>query len=277
MLLDLPLVKRAVGANARRIAQAIHANPSAPGLHRLAGFQTQVPKQTAARISRLLGNAEITRNTTAGAAQQEARAIGEMIRRTPARAVSPQDANQLDQDLVRRSLSGRHGANRRLYTAEELASQPSAADLAFRGFSGQGTPFQGRPSAGSPLFAAGQPGSAIYYGIPDISVGTNSSAFGPYFSKLRVPDLERVGPSGPWTPHLAMDTRHGFGKLFARVMNSTGLGRLAARGTANVPGASSPKFERVFTAPNNLMPQTQEAYKYLGNVNGQPSFMRVFG
>jgi len=272
------LLKQAVGANARRIAKLIHANPSAPGMHRLYPVRSQVPQQTARNVSRLLGNPAAPAQLVP--AQQEARAIGELMQnvRTPQpRPVTPRESQWLDDDLVRRSLSGRHAGNRRLYTAQELASRPAGPDDAFRGFRGQGTPFQGRPQAGSALFVTGNVGPAVYYGLPDVASGASSSKFGPYFSKLRVSELAKTGPSGPWTPHLAMDTRKGFGNLFAKVMNATGLGKVLARGTANVPGASAARFERVFTAPPSLYPQTAESYKYLGNVGGQPSFMRVVG
>ncbi len=291
------LCKEAVGANSRRIAKLLgtSAGRADPALSKLRPLQGATPQATARNVSGLLGStspAHPEMGTDQGVALGQARAATANLMTpkpslkppaglgstTPAQARLAEKSDTWGrQQELERSLTGRHEGNRKLYSAEDILGKVTDdGSSVFRGYTAKGSPFVSSAQPGTPLFTTGNPAVAFNYGVPDWQTHIPAGGTGQYVAKLNVPALQQAGPSGPFHPHMAMDTRSGFSNLMARIGNATGLSRLLAPMTAGVPGASHPRFERVFTSPKSTAPATEEAYKYMGRgLDGQHSFMKV--
>jgi broad specificity phosphatase PhoE len=157
-------------------------------------------------------------------------------------------------------LSGRHGNTRQALTREQMVDKlPSATgeQSSYHGYTGQG----GQPSGmlpGTGLWVSGYPEVSSGYGSlhgnrykPEDFRGSG------YLAQLNTPSLRQVSTSGPFHPHLALDTRGYTPEQVNKVMTETGTsGR-------NQDWASRPQYEAVMTAPTNLLPHTQNLFKEL--------------
>lgn len=277
--------KDAAGAASTRLSNLFSSRPVPAAVRVALGSAKPTPQS----ISHILG----TRSPSLSGikAQTELNNLAEAM--TAGRPTVPAATRQLSEaakslqrkefawsqeSMQRRMLSGRHENEPKLLTKEELtASLPSGKgeQVAYHGYQGAGTPFRSmRNRPGDPLFVSGYPAVSVAYSTPDIDLsGIHQSRFSPYLAALNPQRLSHAGPSGPWTPHYAMDTRSGWRKWFAEIMNWTGLGRRLAPFGSSERGASQPQFEKVFTSPGSFEAPASDIWKYVGG----GKYMKVVG
>ena len=180
-------------------------------------------------------------------------------------ALADREWDWMNQDMTKRMLSGRHGTERIPLQPDQLAAslpREVGEQVAYHGFRGEGNPFQRATSApGSAMFVSGLPEASMQYVAPG---GEHN-----YLSQLSMPKLRASGSSGPFTQHLATDTRGTFGSLYGKLVNKFPF----LGGRIRMPNSvmSHPQYEAVVTQPQTLHPMTQQAFKRLPTGD----FMRV--
>lgn len=282
--------KSAIGSNARLLSRLLHAGKAPASLLPFRGGST---KDTAVNLSRFLGTTPVP-GTPQARAFDDARFVVEGLKtKAPVRPLPASPSQRRlywreglwsNDDSLARYLSGRHGDNRRAFTASELIArhqQQGAPGPLFRGFKGRGTPFvNATAQPGTALFTSGHPEVAFNYGLPDLQNGIASTRQGPYVSVLDPAALAQAGPMGPLGPHYGMDTRTGLNRSLAHLLNRVGtfVSPLVSLLRGNRL-AGSRYFEQVATTPADMRPATLASYKYLGQLGpgGEKLLMRVAG
>jgi superfamily II DNA or RNA helicase len=193
--------------------------------------------------------------------------FGKRVEWAKARIQKNLDPHQRIQELI----SGRHDPVRDVISEWDLNRLPSGpgSSLSYKGYPGSGGAFHYHAErAGEPYWIAGYPSAAGDYARQAYS----ESVIPAYVAQLHTPSLEQEGAFGPWTIHLARDTRRMRPQQITDLYGDRGYRPPSIHELRGMYG-DVPDYEKVVTRPRSLQDHANAIWKRLPDGR----WMRVYG